>query len=95
MGMPASISGDPSLGHAFSPSAITPTQTTVLILNKPVHVVGDVIGVHVLGTSAHAGTIAQASTTVFANSKGVARIMDTGDCGAMILGTAGNVLIGG
>jgi len=58
-------------------------------------VVGDVIGVHVLGTSAHAGTIAQASTTVFANSKGVARIMDTGDCGAMILGTAGNVLIGG
>ena len=83
MGMPATISGDPSLGHAFSPSALTPTQATV------------VIGVHVLGTSAHAGTIAQASTTVFANSKGVARIMDTGDCGAMILGTAGNVLIGG
>jgi len=95
MGMPASVAGDMSMGHAFTPSPITPTQATVLILNKPVHVVGDLIAVHVLGTSAHAGTIAQASTTVLANSKGVARIMDGGDCGAMILGTAGNVLIGG
>ena len=95
MGMPASVSGDPSLGHAFSPSAITPTQATVLVLNKPVHVVGDVIGVHVLGTSAHAGTIAQASTTVLANSKGVARIMDTGDCGAMVSGSGGSILVGG
>jgi len=30
-----------------------------------------------------------------AGSKGVARLMDKGDCGAMILGTVGNVLVGG
>lgn len=94
MGMPASISGDMSMGHAFSPSPITPTQTTVFMAKKPVHIVGDPIAVHVLGTSAHAGTIGMASTTVFAAKKGVARLMDSGDCGAMILGTAGNVLVG-
>ena len=49
MGMPASISGDPSLGHAFSPSAITPTQATVLVGGKAAHVVGDAILPHVLG----------------------------------------------
>ena len=93
--MPASVAGDMSLGHVFSPSAITPTVATVLIGGKAVHVAGDAIGVHVLGLSAHAGTISKTSTTVFAESKGVARLMDTGDCGAMILGTAGNVLVGG
>ena len=62
---------------------------------KPVHVMGDVIGIHVLGNSAHAGTIGLTSTTVYANSKGIARLMDTGDCGAMVMGTGGNVLVGG
>ena len=57
MGMPASVAGDMSMGHAFTPSPITPTQATVLIMNKPAHVVGDIIAIHVLGTSAHAGTI--------------------------------------
>ena len=93
--MPASVAGDMSLGHVFSPSAITPSQATVLINAKLVHVAGDVIGVHVLGLSAHAGTISKTSTTVYANSKGVARLMDTGDCGALLLGTAGTVLVGG
>ena len=93
--MPASVAGDMSLGHVFSPSAITPSQATVLINAKLVHVAGDVIGVHVLGLSAHAGTISKTSTSVFAESKGVARLMDTGNCGALIFGTAGNVLVGG
>ena len=93
--MLASVAGDMSLGHVFSPSAITPSQATVLINAKLVHVAGDVIGVHVLGLSSHAGTISKTSTSVFAESKGVARLMDTGTCGAMILGTAGNVLVGG
>ena len=93
--MPASVAGDMSLGHVFSPSAITPTVATVLINAKLVHVAGDAIGVHVLGLSSHAGTISKTSTTVFAENKGVARLMDTGDCGALILGTAGNVLVGG
>ena len=95
MGMPASVAGDPSMGHVFSPSAIVPSQATVLATGKAVHVVGDAIGVHVLGNSAHAGKIALGSTTVYANSKGIVRIMDTGDCGAMIMGTAGTVLVGG
>jgi uncharacterized Zn-binding protein involved in type VI secretion len=95
MGMPASVAGDMSLGHVFSPSPITPSQSTVLAGNKPVHVAGDVIGIHVLGLSSHAGTISKTSTTVYANSKGVARLMDTGDCGALLLGTAGTVLVGG
>ena len=93
--MPASVAGDMSLGHVFSPSAIVPTVATVLMGNLVPHVAGDVIGVHVLGLSAHAGTISKTSTTVYAESKGVARLMDTGTCGAMILGTAGNVLVGG
>ncbi len=95
MGMPVSAAGDQSMGHGFSPSGITPTQATVLVGGKAAHVVGDVILPHVLGNSVHGGSIAQASTTVFANSKGVARLMDQGDCGAIILGTAGNVLVGG
>ena len=93
--MPASVAGDISMGHVFSPSAITPTVTKVLIGGLVPHVAGDVIGVHVLGTSAHAGTISKTSTTVYAENKGVARLMDTGDCGAMILGTGGTVLVGG
>ena len=61
----------------------------------PVHVVGDAIGIHILGNSAHAGTIALGATTVLAGKKGVARMMDSGDCGAMISGSGGNVLVGG
>jgi len=95
MGMPVSVAGDQSMGHVFSPSPITPTQATVMATGKPVHVMGDVIGIHVLGNSAHAGTIGLTSTTVYANSKGIARLMDTGDCGAMVMGTGGNVLVGG
>ena len=75
--------------------SITPTTTNVMTSGKLVHVVGDPIAVHVLGNSAHAGTIGFGSTTVFAGNKGVARLMDKGDCGAMILGTVGNVLVGG
>ncbi len=95
MGMPVSKAGDQSLGHVFSPSPITPTTTNVTALGSPVHVVGDPIAVHVLGNSAHAGTIGLGSTTVLAGSKGVARLMDTGDCGAMISGSGGTVLVGG
>ncbi len=95
MGMPVSKAGDQSLGHVFSPSPITPTTTNVTALGSPVHVVGDPIAVHVLGNSAHAGTIGLGSTTVLAGNKGVARLMDTGDCGAMISGSGGTVLVGG
>lgn len=94
MGMPASIAGDMSIGHAFSPSPITPTTTKVMVEKKIPHVAGDAIAVHVLGNSAHAGTILNASTTVFFGGKAAARLMDTGDCGAQILGTAATVLVG-
>ena len=96
MSMPCSITGDLSIGHAgFTPSPITPTTATVLVMGVPPHVVGDVIGPHVLGTSAHGGTIGKASTTVLAGGKGLARMMDKGDCGALILGTGATVLVGG
>ena len=96
MTMPCSITGDMSIGHAgFTPSPITPTTATVLVMGVPPHVVGDLIGPHVLGTSVHTGTIGQASTTVLAQSKGVARLMDKGDCGALILGTGALVMVGG
>mgnify|MGYP003151032810 FL=1 len=96
MSMPCSITGDLSIGHAgFSPSPITPTTATVLVMGVPPHVVGDVIGPHVLGTSAHGGTIGKASTTVLAGGKGIARLMDKGDCGALILGTGATVMVGG
>ena len=93
--LPASVAGDPSLGHIFSPSPITPSVTDVLITEKIPHVAGDVIAPHALGQSVHGGTILSTSTTVYINKKGAARLMDTGDCGAMILGSAGTVLIGG
>ena len=95
MGMPISKAGDTSLGHVFSPSPITPTTTNVTAMGSPVHVVGDPIAVHVLGNSAHAGTIGLGSTTVMAGGKGVARMMDSGDCGAMVSGTGGTILVGG
>ena len=96
MTMPCSITGDMSIGHAgFTPSPITPTTANVLVLGVPPHVVGDLIGPHVLGTSVHTGTILETSTTVLAGGKGVARLMDKGDCQALILGTAANVIVGG
>ena len=96
MTMPCSIAGDMSIGHAgFSPSPITATTSDVLVMGVPPHVAQDVIGPHVLGTSVHTGTILETSTTVLAGGKGVARLMDKGDCQALILGTAANVIVGG
>ena len=96
MTMPASIAGDMSIGHAgFSPAPITPTTATVLVMGAPPHVAGDVIAPHVLGQAVHGGTVADVSTTVLAESKGVARLMDKGDCQSLILGSAGTVMVGG
>ena len=95
MTMPCSIAGDMSIGHAgFSPSPITPVTATVLVLGVPPHVKDDVIGTHVLGNSAHGGKIAKVSTSVLAQDKGVARLMDKGDCGSLILGTGATVMVG-
>ena len=96
MTMPCSIAGDMSIGHAgFSPAPITPTTATVLVMGAPPHVVGDLIGPHVLGNSAHGGKIAKVSTSVLVEDKGVARLMDKGDCGSLILGTGATVMVGG
>ena len=96
MSMPCSITGDMSIGHAgFSPAPITPLTVTVLVMGVPPHAAGDVIGPHVLGTSAHAGAVQDVSTTVTAGGLGLARMMDKGDCGALLLGTAATVLVGG
>ena len=96
MTMPCSIAGDMSIGHAgFSPAPITPTSINVLVMSTPPHVVGDLIAPHILGQSVHTGTIADASTSVLAGNKGVARLMDKGDCGSLILGTGATVMVGG
>ena len=98
MTMPASIAGDMSIGHAgFSPAPITALTTDVLVMGVPPHVAQDVIGFHVLGNSAHGGKILKVSTTVMTSkgTKGVARLMDKGDCGALILGTGATVMVGG
>ena len=99
MTMPCSIAGDMSIGHAgFSPAAITPVggaAAKVLVMGAPPHVADDVIGVHVLGNSAHGGKVAKVSTTVQAGGKGIARLMDKGDCGSLILGTGATVMVGG
>ena len=94
MTMPCSIAGDMSIGHAgFSPAPITPTTVNVLVMGTPPHVTGDLIAPHVLGLSVHAGTVI-GSTTVLAGGKGVARLMDKGDCGSLILGTGATVMVG-
>ena len=99
MTMPCSIAGDMSIGHAgFSPAPITPVggaAAKVLVMGSIPHVADDVIGVHVLGNSAHGGKLLKVSTTVLANDKGVARLMDKGDCGSLILGTGATVMVGG
>ena len=96
MTMPCSIAGDMSIGHAgFSPAPITPTTATVLVMSTPPHVVGDLIGPHVLGQAVHTGLVQKVSTTVLAGGLGVARLMDKGDCGSLILGTGATVMVGG
>ena len=96
MTMPASIAGDMSIGHAgFSPAPITPTTATVLVMGAPPLVATDVIAPHVLGNSVHTGSILDASTTVLVNSKGLARLMDKGDCQSLILGSGATVMVGG
>ena len=98
MTMPCSITGDMSIGHAgFSPSPITPMGvTTVLVMGVPPHAVGDIIGPHVLGNSVHTGQVI-GSTTVLVQqgTKGVARLMDKGDCQSLILGSGATVVVGG
>ena len=99
MTMPCSIAGDMSIGHAgFSPAPITPVGgalAKVLVMGSLPHVADDVIGPHVLGTSAHGGKIAEVSSSVQAGGKGLARLMDKGDCGSLILGTGATVMVGG
>ena len=98
MTMPCSIAGDMSIGHAgFSPAAITPTTANVLVMGAPPHVVGDVIAPHVLGQAVHGGTVQDVSTTVMTSkgTKGVARLMDKGDCQSLILGSGATVMVGG
>ena len=96
MTMPCSITGDQSIGHAgFSPSPITATTANVLVLGVLPDVVGDLIGPHILGTSVHVGTIQLGSTTVLAGGVGMARLMDKGDCQAMLLVTGARVFRGG
>ena len=96
MTMPCSIAGDMSIGHAgFSPAPITPSVAKVLVMGAPPHVATDVIGPHVLGNSVHGGSLLEVSTTVLAESKGVARLMDKGDCQSSILGTGATVMVGG
>ena len=84
--MPCSITGDQSIGHAgFSPAPITPTTASVLVMSTPPHVAGDLIGPHVLGQAVHTGTVGKASSTVLVTEKGLARLMDKGDCQSLIL----------
>ena len=101
MTMPCSIAGDMSIGHAgFSPAPITPSggaAAKVLVMGSIPHVAGDVIGPHVLGQAVHTGTVGKASTTVVTaeGTKGLARLMDKGDCQSLILGSAATVMVGG
>ena len=96
MTMPCSIAGDMGIGHAgFSPAAITPSTSDVLVMGAPPHVAGDVIAPHVLGKEVHAGVVDKVSSSVLAEDKGIARLMDKGDCGSLILGTGATVMVGG
>ena len=98
MTMPCSIAGDMSIGHAgFSPAPITPSTSNVLVMGAPPHVATDLIGPHVLGQAVHTGTVQKVSTTVVTaeGAKGLARLMDKGDCQSLILGTAATVMVGG
>ena len=96
MTMPASIAGDMSIGHAgFSPAPITPTTATVLVMGAPPHIVGALIGPHVLGQAVHTGTVGKASSTVLVTNQGLARLLDKADCPSLILGSAATVLVGG
>ena len=64
-------------------------------MGAPVHAAKDLIGPHVLGQAVHTGTVGKASTTVLVTNKGLARLMDKGDCQSLILGSAATVMVGG
>ena len=96
MTMPASLAGDMSLGHTgFSPSPITPSLISPIVMGKPPHGLGDLIGPHVLGQAVHPGAILQTSTKTFYGAAAIpaARLMDKGNCGALLMGSGGQVLI--
>jgi uncharacterized Zn-binding protein involved in type VI secretion len=48
-----------------------------------------------LGQAVHTGKVAEVSSSVQAGGKGLARLMDKGDCGSLILGTGATVMVGG
>jgi len=95
--MPAIVRvGDTGSGHGgFSPRPNDQGSPSVFVNGIPVHRQGDHWLVHTDGFTSHDSTLASGSSTVFVNSKQIARIGDPVVCGSTCAAGSGNVFAGG
>ena len=88
--------GDSCTGHGcFPPRPNIAGSENVFCNSIPVHRQGDGWAVHCCGIPCHASTMAAGSSTVYANSKQLARIGDPVACGSAAANGSGNTFAGG
>ena len=88
--------GDSGTGHGcFPPRPNNQGSENVFCNSIPVHRQGDGWAVHCCGIPCHASTMAAGSSTVYANSKQLARIGDPVACGSAAANGSGNTFAGG
>lgn len=94
MGKPICVKGDICTGHGcYPPRPNTSWSPNVFAEKRNVHRLTDTWMLHCCG-DCHIGVTAQASTTVFCNGLGVARIGDAIDCGSFIATGIQNIKVG-
>lgn len=81
--MPKAVrKSDLSAGHGCFPARINISGSPDVMINGlPAHRKDDKWLVHICGKNSHDGTLSSASTTVFANNKGIGRVGDSISCG--------------
>lgn len=92
----AARNGDAGDGHGcFPPTTITGGSPDIIINGRPAARQGDPLAAHGCGDcSPHGRVIAEGSSTVIFNGKPAARTGDAIDCGGVIIGGSGDVIIG-
>lgn len=90
------VQGQIDSGHGcFPPRPSTQGSSDVFVNGVAAHRQGDSWAVHVCGNSAHAGSLAAGSSTVYVNGKQLGRIGDDVDCGSVVAQGSPNVNAGG
>lgn len=89
--------GDSCTGHGdFPPRASTGGSGDVYVNGIPAHRAGDGWSVHCNSVPVcHGSSLANGSSSVYANGKQLGRIGDPVACGSSVAGGSGNVYAGG